>query len=122
MQMKKMNAVCLYSILLACWMAGLADSKEISTSKATKGNNLDAPITKNTLQPKPNIRPKEPTSKDLIPEEIKDGVLPIVLLCQTNSKLRPMSEKSPLDNPKGLPLGPKVLPWLYWLVTLYLEV
>ena len=72
MQMKKMNAVCLYSILLACWMAGLADSKEISTSKATRENDLHAPATKDSLQPRPRISPKEPTSKDLIPEEIKD--------------------------------------------------
>ena len=70
-----MSAACLYSILLACWMAGLTVSKEISTSKAMTMNDLPAPKTKDSLQPKPNIRPKEPTSKDLIPEEIKDGVL-----------------------------------------------
>ena len=70
-----MNAACLCSILLACWMAGLCVSKEISTSKATRENDLNAPATKDSLRPKPRTSPKEPTSKDLIPEEIKDGVL-----------------------------------------------
>ena len=70
-----MNAAGLCSVLLACWMASLCLSKEVSTGKQGSANDLSVPVKKEVLRPVPKMQNRPATAEDLMPQEVKDGVL-----------------------------------------------
>ena len=70
-----MNTAGWCSILLTCWMAGLALSREVDTGKQGSANDLSVPVKKETLRPVPKKQSRAATAEDLLPQAMKDGVL-----------------------------------------------
>ena len=70
-----MNAAWICSFLMACWMTGLCLSSEVRTGGKDSANDMEVPTNKDALRPVPKVHTRAATAEDLLPQEMKDGIL-----------------------------------------------